>query len=378
VPATVQRDATREPSEPGRCAEHSDVLTERSDLKRPQCPNDDGGSMSEHKDLVAHVKKAAGAVEISEPEGRLALTDRRLFNHLLAHAYPELGRVPTHTIRLSAIRSYAAEARRSGAGENDNRRIKSSVLKLQKTVVEFNYLHSEKGRMWEASPLLSWCSISERTGELTYSFPPQLADKLIEPALFSYISLRVTYQFESKYALILYEVLKRYADRTAETPYWAVKTSELRDLLGCSKKLVDWKDFRRRALDPALAEIAQLAEFAVTIEEVRQGGGRGGGKVVSCIFRVHRKDRQAAEAAARELEKPRVQRRGEKAVRREDAAAGVALRWLSNAEPAVRLRWQKRAEELGVTVPKAASAPENLAKWVPAIAGVICREERLL
>ena len=334
--------------------------------------------MSEHKDLVAHVKKAAGAVEISEPEGRLALTDRRLFNHLLAHAYPELGRAPTHTIRLSAIRSYAAEARRRGAGENDNRRIKSSVLKLQKTVVEFNYLHSEKGRMWEASPLLSWCSISERTGELTYSFPPQLADKLIEPALFSYISLRVTYQFESKYALILYEVLKRYSDRTAETPYWSVKTSELRDIMGCRDKLKDWKDFRRRALDPALTEIGELAEFTVEVDEVRQGGGRGGGKVVSCVFHVIKKDRQAAEATIRELEKPKVQRRGEKVAKAEDSAIDTALRWLAGAEPSIRLRWQKRAEELGVALPPAATAPDNLAKWVPAIAVVVCREERLL
>jgi hypothetical protein len=39
---------------------------------------------------------------------------------------------------------------------------------------------------------------------------------------------------------------------------------------------------------------------------------------------------------------------------------------------------QKHAEELGVALPLAATAPDNLAKWVPAIAAVVGREERLL
>ena len=120
-------------------------------------------------------------------------------------------------------------------------------------------------------------------------FPAGLEERLTEPALYSYISLRVIYQFESKYALILYEILKRYADRDAIEPYWAVKTPELRDLLGCRERLKDWKDFRRRALNPALEEIDRLSEFAVEVLEIRQGGGRGGGKVVGVTFRIRRK-----------------------------------------------------------------------------------------
>jgi hypothetical protein len=58
--------------------------------------------MSETRAPVAiHLKKATGAVEISEPEGRLTLLDRRLFNHLLAHAYRDLGKRSQHMVRLS-------------------------------------------------------------------------------------------------------------------------------------------------------------------------------------------------------------------------------------------------------------------------------------
>jgi hypothetical protein len=327
--------------------------------------------------LPTHLTKAVGVVEISEPSGQLSLADRRLFNFLLAHAYPRLGKRPNHAVRLSDIRGFAAMAR-DGAGEADNRRLKGSIERLQKTLVTFNYLDSDRGSVWQSSQLLGTCILAERTGELTYMFPAGLEERLTEPALYSYISLRVIYQFESKYALILYEILKRYADRDAAEPYWAVKTSELRDLLGCRERLKDWKDFRRRALDPALEEIDRLSEFAVEALEVRQGGGRGGGKVVGVTFKIRRKERQEAETTVRELEKPRAQRRGEKKLRLEDQEIAAALRWLSGSEATVRFRWQRRAEELGVTLPAAAAAPENLAKWVPAIAQLICREERLI
>jgi len=326
------------------------------------------------------IPKSTGVVEISEPAGSLTLADRRLFNHLLAAAYRDLGRKQVHSVQMSEIRRFAAEAR-DGVEDCGNRRIKESITRLQQTVVQFNYLDSMRGEVWQSSQLLGTAEIITRTGELTYTFPHGLAEKLIEPALYSYISLRVMYQFESKYSLILYEILKRYADRNAQEPWWPVKTSELRDLLGCRDKLPDWKDFRRRALDPAMEEINQLAEFTVELDEVRQGRGRGGGRVVGVTFRVRRKDRDEAAVTARELDKPRTQRRGEKRTREEDMAAQdasrKALQFLAGADASTRLKWTKRAGDLGLTLPKAASAPDNLPKWVPAIAHLIVEEERI-
>jgi plasmid replication initiation protein len=324
--------------------------------------------------IIAYLLKATGAVEISEPTGALTLADRRLFNFLLAHAYRELGKAASHTVRLSAVKEFAAEAR-AGIEEAGNRRMKESISRLQRTLVQFNYLDSQRGDIWTSTHLLGECTLVERSGELTYEFPKGLADKLLEPALYSYISLRVIYQFESKYALILYEILKRYADRDALAPYWAVKTSELRDLLGCREKLTDWKDLRRRALDPALEEIGRLSEFTVELDEIRQGGGRGGGCVVGCTFRVRRKGRSEAEQTARELEKPKIQRRGERKIKAEEALASKALRFLEMADPSTRMRWVARAEAVGVTVPNASR--EALPKWVPALARLICEEEAI-
>lgn len=329
-----------------------------------------------HLSDLTHLKKATGAVEISEPLGRLSLVDRRLYNFLLAYAYPNLGKQRTHVVHLAEIKRFAASAR-DGTGEADNRRLKASVVRLQETVVQFNCLNSDGNKIWRSVQLLGQSDLEEATGELSYTFPPGVEERLFEPALYSYLSLRAIYQFESKYGLILYEILKRYADRAATEPYWAVQTSQLRELLGCRDHLKDWKDFRRWALNPAVDEIDRISEFKVEIFETRQGGGRGGGKVVGITFRIHSKERLEAEQAVRELDKPRLQRRGEQKIRIEECEATLALRWLQGADVAARFKWMKRAEELGVHLPPAATAQENLAKWITSIAALVCREERL-
>jgi plasmid replication initiation protein len=325
---------------------------------------------------LVNFKKATGSVEISEPDGALTLADRRLWNHLLAHAYPRLTKDEVFSIRLSDVRAFAAEAR-GGAEEADNRRLKESIERLQKTVVRFNFLDTAIGEIWQSAQLLGTCEIITRSGELQYSYPRGLPEKLIEPALYSYLSLKVIYQFQSKYALILYETLKRFADRDAAEPYWPVKTSQLRDLLGCRDKLANWQLFRRRALDPAVAEINELSGFVVELMEIRQGSGRGGGKVVSAVFHIRRKSSEEARTAVREIEKPRLQRRGERKIKQADDLAARAIRWLEGSDISTRRKWCERAQELGVQVPGAGTAKENLHKWVPSIAPLLAEEENV-
>ena len=204
-----------------------------------------------------HLIKATGAVEIKANED-LPLSARRLFDHLRAHAYPrmkeiwdkaqkagDLARLQSkeasessseqeravskamrailsegqeHAIPLVSIRRYAAEAR-DGYEEDSNARLKAAVSGLQRVLVQFDYLQSD-GTQWQSTQLLGPSRIAN--GVLHYSFQLPLMEKLIEPALYSYISLRVVYQCDSKYTLILYQVLKRYADRNAAEPYWQI------------------------------------------------------------------------------------------------------------------------------------------------------------
>lgn len=325
------------------------------------------------------IRKATGTVEISEPDGRLTLGDRQLWNHLLAHAYRTISTEEWHSVSLADIRRFAAEASET-TPRNDNKRLKESIVRLQETTVQYNYLDNDQG-VWESSQLLSTCRYRERDQVLEFSFPTGLRERLTEPALYSIINLRIQYAFESKYGLVLYEVLKRYSDLKAERPFWQVDVQRLRDLLGCREKLPDWKDFRRRALDPAMTEIARLGEFTVDLEEYRVGRGKGGGQVVRVTFWISRKDVAEARAAARQLEITKVQRRGEAKAAAEDAAfpqrVKRALSWLAAADFATRKRWAERAESLGVKLPPAATAPDNVHKWVTSVADAVCEEEKL-
>lgn len=331
--------------------------------------------------------KATALVEVRTTGNEdLRLTDRKLFNHLLAIAAPNLSSNRRHSTKLSDIRRFAADARDVATPGDTNYWLKESLTRLQKVLVQYDVLGSD-GRTWVSDHLLGRITINDKNGELTYEFPEEIAQRLVEPALYSALSLSVIYQFTSKYALTLYEILKRYADRRATEPYWSARIEEVRDVLGCRDKLKGYKDFRKKALDPALDEINELAEFSITMEEIRQGRGGNGGRVVGLIFHVKTKEIAELEKAVRTAEKPKLQRLAEAAERQEarkrahilhDKSAVVALRWLEGGDFSMRKKWAERAKQLGVILPTAATAPSNLRKWVPAIADLIVREERLL
>ena len=61
----------------------------------------------------------------------------------------------------------------------------------------------------------------------------------------------------------------------------------------------------------------------------------------------------------------------------EGVEIALALRWLSGADVATRFKWKTHAEELGMRLPPAAMHKDNLSRWVPAIAAMVCHEERL-
>ncbi len=338
------------------------------------------------KKLSGTLIKATALVEVRATGNEdLRLSDRKLFNHLLAIAAPNMGKSARHNTYLSDIRRFAAEARDAASHGDTNFWLKESLTRLQKVLVQYDVLNSD-GRTWVSDHLLGRVTINEVTGELTFEFPEEVAQRLVEPALYSALSLSVIYQFTSKYALTLYEILKRYADRKATEPYWSAKIDEVRDVLGCRDKLKDFKDLRKKALDPAIQEINELAEFSVEMDEVRQGRGGNGGRVVGLVFRVRTKDVGELERAVKTAAKPKVQRQGESAEKMAAAAEArrykqrgviAALRWLEAADFATRKAWAARAAELGVTLPAAATAPSNLKKWVPAIADTVVAEEKL-
>lgn len=109
---------------------------------------------------------------------------------------------------------------------------------------------------------------------------------------------------ESRYACTLYErgclLMRR------NHPIWRGTVDELREVMGVpGGRYRDWADIRRKVVEPAIAEVNQLAHFTAGYEIT--AGPRG--KVTSIEFRFQPKDVNAVLAAEREREASRVGRK---------------------------------------------------------------------
>jgi len=82
-------------------------------------------------------------------------------------------------------------------------------------------------------------------------------------------------KLRSKYAVTLYEILEAYANRENKT--CIASMDEVRAWLKVSEDASsygEWKDFRRRVIEPAVSEINKHADdagFTVAYEGVREG-----------------------------------------------------------------------------------------------------------
>lgn len=110
--------------------------------------------------------------------------------------------------------------------------------------------------------------------------------------------------FEGRYAVTLYERGCLLAGR--REPRWRGTVDELREILGVPVgKYRDWGDIRRFVVEPACAEVNQLADF-VAGWEVEHGPRN---KVVMVELWFRPKNRHGREVAAHELAASRVGRK---------------------------------------------------------------------
>lgn len=119
--------------------------------------------------------------------------------------------------------------------------------------------------------------------------------------------------FESRYSVTLYERGCLLAGR--RDPRWRGTVEDLREVMGVpAGKYSGWADIRRKVVEPAIAEVNQLADFvaAYTVET----GSRGKVTRVELWFRP--KAPEERNAAARELEASRVGRKARRSGTVED------------------------------------------------------------
>lgn len=141
---------------------------------------------------------------------------------------------------------------------------------------------------------ISWFSTvrtNKRSGKVTIEFHKdmvpfllQLAQQAKEQQLFyTQYDLQYVLPMSSQFSPRLYELLKSYQKNNRE---WFFPIDELKRRLNC-ENYKNFHDFRRFALDPAIAEINEYTDINIAMDLVREGRG---GKVVRVVFYMAKKN----------------------------------------------------------------------------------------
>jgi plasmid replication initiation protein len=224
--------------------------------------------------IKIEVIKHSAAIQI---QNNITLLQRRLWNGLLYNAYNELPTEEEHHITLQEL------ANLIGYDSHDMEYLKGASLAMMHCILQWNILNKDGSTEWGATALLAQIKIHR--GTCTYAYSPELRRRLHNPSMYARLDLNLQKQFESKYALALWELCSDYLGsgrQHGETPLISVE--QFRTLIGLRDgSYPQFMNFNQKVLKPAVAEINRVSDFRVTVDYLRQGR-----RVTALKFKIHR------------------------------------------------------------------------------------------
>ena len=203
--------------------------------------------------------------------------------------------------------------------------------------------------------------------------PPRAVRFLRSPSQFAKLDRAAAYSLPPN-ARTLYGLLK---DRFAQPDKLKSRTAEytldeIKGLLQLGGRYRDWSNFRKWVLEPSVKAINDTGALSITWEPVKHGRSVS---AVCFTLRVKQPD----EANQAESENARHSKARGKEQESADAPPLVvvdqARRWLEKQGPDKRIKWSKRAKDLGAE--SASLAPESIGQWVSWVAPEIVEDESL-
>ena len=196
---------------------------------------------------------------------QLSLQDRRIFNLLIENAWSEIGEDKEHQIAIAKLR---------GPRHKGGERVADSIKALMTTLVEVPTMLNGEPAIFTTLLLVDTTqTIDENSPSalLLYHFPKGMREIIRQSRHWGRIKAYVMFAFSSKYALMLYEALCLRGNLRVDEQVFSVE--DFRALLGIEPgKLTLFKNLKKWALDPAVAEVNALSDFNVEIDPIREGG----------------------------------------------------------------------------------------------------------
>lgn len=231
-------------------------------MQPPRPKSQDSGTLGAYQ-RRGEVIKPAELIEVRGGE-KITLTARRIYNQLLANAFgPDMADAGQEfRILFSDLRG----------NHTSNDRVTEAVIALMQTVVRVRMSDGT-----ERNVQLLGATDIEKNGPgvataLAYELHPKLLPILRDSQIFARLEMQILHGFGTKYGMALYEMVAKRA-RLAHVFYEDFSTDDLRDFLGVPEgKLRPFGDFRRKATEPAVAEVNSLAPFSCRIDVMETQG----------------------------------------------------------------------------------------------------------
>jgi Initiator Rep protein, WH2/Initiator Replication protein, WH1 len=225
----------------------------------------------------------------------LLLSDRRIYNLLIAHAWDQIDQPVTHVLPKRSLANHAHES---------TDRVGDSVERLMAAIVRTYVEIDGKPAIQRAQLLGSTTEARAPDGLLYYRFSEEMRAIIRDSNIFARLHKDLILHLSSKYSLALYELCKRRVNLDNK---WSEEftVERFRGLLGVGPEtLPAFKSLNQRAIQPAVAEVNLLCDFGCKVEPIVTGR-----KVVKIKLSWWRKNPDELKAAYRELEAAKVGRR---------------------------------------------------------------------
>ena len=226
------------------------------------------------KEAKQEIFKHSAAIHI---HNNITLLQRRTWNALLFNAYHELETEEVHRIALLEL------AKLIGYDSHDLEYLKEAAEAMVRCIVEWDVLDKDGSPDWGVTALLAQAGINK--GTFTYAYSPKLRQLLHNPRVYARLDLNLQKQFESKYALALWELCADYLGASreyGETPF--IELGDFRKLMGIKEGgYPKFKEFNRCAVKEPIAEINRISDFQVVVDYQRERR-----KVTALKFKMRR------------------------------------------------------------------------------------------
>lgn len=239
-----------------------------------------------------HFVKPGELIDVHEVSP-LTLTDRRIFNQLIANAWESIEEDKEHVISKAALMG----------SMTGNDRIEKNILRLMGAIVQVKIQKDGESATQRIHLLGTNIEHDRKDGLLYYRFPEDLRSLIANSNVWAKIQHDVMFSFTSKYALTLYEMIQKR--RNMRITHEKFSIPEIRSFLGVPKnKLKRFADLNKYALKKAVEEVNGLSDMEVRVVPLKRGR-----TVVAVEIWWFQKDLPKAKASYAELQRHKAGRK---------------------------------------------------------------------